>query len=166
MRIGRNEMNYGGARARPRLMPAASLLLAAVLAAPSAARASCGDYVTGNKAAVHIMATHAPSLSLLQREDRSQTESPPGPVPCPCRGPLPSPPGDTPGPCPGPECSGSPPPPVTATSVRAGGEQDWACASFFPLRLGPYLSTLLVNVPSPSPCRQPTLIYRPPRQHV
>jgi hypothetical protein len=117
-------------------------LLVIVLAAPAAARASCGDYVVlGSRSAHSEMATGTqPGESL-----------PAVPVPKPCSG---------------PGCNrGTPlplPAPSTISSVQA---EDWLC---LPDRLrptDPQLVTFLMDPPAPSSEGRNLSIYHPPRLH-
>ncbi|HKI35097.1 MAG TPA: hypothetical protein VKA46_24790, partial [Gemmataceae bacterium] len=112
-------------------------ILAGLLLAPSAARASCGDYVTTRLSAPH----HA-----------APGEQPPPAVPKPHK------------PCHGAHCSqapASPPAPVPTTSTQT--LQEWGCV-LDELALTPLGSTpLLARQQAPRLVRLPSGIFHPPR---
>ncbi len=132
------------------------LLVAGALAAPSSARADCGDYVmvTPAQGGGHSSAPHHGSATPQQPTPGRPTQASPGEPSAPA----------SPLPCSGPSCSGLPPasPPVSA-SPRSLNIESWADLgeALLPDETDPVL-------PFPSereaaPDRHPEDVYHPPR---
>jgi hypothetical protein len=139
------------------LAAALPALLAWGTFAPSAARASCGDYVT-------VSNPNAPT----PHGDRSPSHQPPtkpeSVTPCSQHTPSdPTPPCRTP--CQGPGCSGSPlPAPAPVSAAGQGSSQDhWDC-----LLTVPVLARSEASAPRPAdgaarPFRHTLPVFHPPR---
>jgi hypothetical protein len=119
------------------LATTAAAVLAGAQLAPSAARASCGDYVVlGDRPAAHA---HAPAAA------------PSAPAaPRPCRGPL---------------CSGDrqPLPPATPAPAPAPTGEQWGFPTSPPLVPDPDCTHLAPPLAVPRPLDRGTDVYHPPR---
>lgn len=124
-------------------------LLAGAGFAPSAAQASCGDYVLVGKHTPEATTNH----SLPARHGALPTT--PQPLSHPTGGRMP---------CSGPECSGGPavPPLAPAPDAPQGSEQWGDCGTFSPGT--PLLSfAYLTESDSLRPVHRPSALYHPPR---
>ena len=138
-------MSFRDNATRLRLVLAAGGLLAAVLFAPAAARASCGDYVT----VVHPSGTMPPAPA----PDTERAPAPGGPVYPPA-----------PAPCHGPECS--PSAPASQAVIPPPSDRLDQCAlltealsSSRPGQVGPREAA-----EAPDLSRHPSPVYHPPRR--
>jgi hypothetical protein len=141
----------------------ARFLAAALLAwlgqgtvAPSAARASCGDYVTVSSGEGETTPSHQPP---------APTRPCPGNV-TPCREHVPAealP--DSQVPCRGPGCSGNPvPPPEPLTTVSPEGGQDhWVCLVSLPVFLPADPGDPRTEPGALRPVRHGLSVFHPPR---
>jgi hypothetical protein len=130
-----------------RLLAGAGLpLLAAVLAAPSAARATCGDYVVlGSKS---FLTGHVAMAAGGERN-----------------GSLPSNPG--PRPCSGPMCNGGMPLPAPApVSMPPSQTEEGICLSGSFLPADPRLTGVLGEKPRACSEGHGLSVYHPPRPHL
>jgi hypothetical protein len=121
-----------------RLLVGGSVLLLGVLAAPSAVRASCGDYVMiGGHPAAKADAT-------TPRQTPHDTGHP--------------------GPCSGPFCSRGPTlPPLLPVAVVTVSAEHWGCLLCPPTLPEPDARSLPCAAPLPLPERLPCSIFHPPR---
>jgi hypothetical protein len=114
-------------------------LLAFLLAAPTSARASCGDYLDLGNA--HATA-HAPAA------DSGTTPTPADPQPRPCSGPL---------------CSRSLPLPLSPAGTPPAPVDDWSCPPL-PLFLdAPQAVARLLDPTCPDLSSSSSAVYHPPR---
>jgi hypothetical protein len=131
-----------------RLLAGAGLPLpAAVLAAPPAARASCGDYVLIGSRVVHL----AGQPQIPGATDRPDS-LPADPDPEPCSGPM---------------CNGRVPLPVTIpVTVPPSQTEDGLCLSAHVLPGDARLAGFLGDEPTACPEGPGLSVYRPPRPHL
>jgi hypothetical protein len=121
---------------------ALAALLLGVLAAPSAVRASCGDYV--------LMRSHGDHRALPGHSGPDLSGEPAAPT-----APL--------APCSGPHCSGHRPLPLPPPAVIPVSVEHWACLPGQLLRAGPRFHDFLTGDRCPRPTHSPSSIFHPPR---
>jgi hypothetical protein len=135
-------MMFSNGRRLARLLAGVGLpVLAVVLAAPSAARASCGDYVVLGPTGDHHAAADPSPMSHPAHHD----------------------PAGMPRPCHGPHCSrgGTPlPVPVLAPPVTA---EEWGYLPPLVTPAGGSRPASLFDDTNPRPVRRPSSVYHPPR---
>jgi hypothetical protein len=139
-------MSFRDTVTRLRLTPAAGVLLAVVLAAPSTVRASCGDYVPS-----HPIPQPSPPASMPNGRHVSDGQH------------VPDAPWQGPRPCHGPQCTPSNPVSQAVLPPTLPELDQWAWVAALRTSARPIETGLLVWTDLPPLAPPPSPIYHPPR---